>query len=591
MNIKRFLICFAVIFAAMMLRGTFSVSAAANNSTAENIAKSCKYTFSSNSSKKSKLIDGNLSTLYSCEKSGKQYIEIDLNGNTAQCLYIKWKKPCSSWLLSVDTGDGFGEPVQCGQYNLVQEYAELPEGAVKVRIATNDASKYPIEILDLYIYGSGRLPGSVHKWQPTPSTAELMVVSTHQDDELLFFGGTIPYYSCESGLDTVVVYMAYDNGLRLHEALEGLWVCGHRQNPVFLCYPDEYCTSVSGAKRYWNEDAVSQNLTELIATYKPQVIVTHDENGEYGHGQHMLTVKCVKNAIGNAADSEYMSEMLPSLDTYSVPKCYLHLYGKNKVVMQWDKLSVGEKSSLETAQKAFKQHTSQWSTGFRVRMSGNNNCSKFGLYHTTVGNDTKCNDFFENITPRIVNIPIPDSAVTADFSKSPEIKRLYIYTNPVSGERREVRYGTVSDSDGWYIADETGAIVLPISRLAIFSDRSVDGILSYETLSASDISPLIYRYKAQPDAVAVLVRFGEWNGVCGWFEVDEKGDVLNENPTVILKKYPVVTPTSIEISSSDVSVSEYYGKILPIVILLCVVTAVTSTTILAAKHRRKTMRS
>lgn len=587
MNIKRLIVCITVLLVAVVLGCTSNVAAAESESTAENIAKKCKYTFSSNSSKKSKLIDGDLSTLYFCEKSGKQYIEIDLNGNPAQCLYIKWKKPCSCWQLSVDTGDGFGDAEMRGKYSLVQEYAELPEGTVRVRISTEDAATAPLEILDLYIYGNGKLPGSVHKWQPTPGTAELMVVSTHQDDELLFFGGTIPYYSGELGLDTLVVYMAYDNGLRLHEALEGLWLCGHRQNPVFLCYPDKYCTSLDGAKRYWNEDNVSKSLTRLIAQYRPQVIVTHDENGEYGHGQHMLTVKCVKNAIKNAADSDYMSASFPSLDTYSVPKCYLHLYGKSKVVMPWDKLNLGGKSSLEAAQKAFKQHTSQWSTGFRVRMSGRNNCSKFGLYHTTVGKDTKCNDFFENITLRITDIPVPESAVTADFSKSEEIEKLYIYTNPVNGECQPVRYGTVSGSDGWYLADETGAVALPVSRLTVFSDRIAEGITFYETLSASDISALIYSYRETPDAYASLVRYGEWNGVCGWFEVDESGNVLNDSPMEIRKNYPVETPASPEASSSDITVSKYDGDILLFVILGVAVIIAVLTAIFAVSRRKR----
>lgn len=580
MNAKRIILSLFICILAF-LSFSLGVSAAESDKTAENIEKKCTYTFSSNESKKKKLIDNDLDSLYYCERSGSQYIEVDFNNQHVQGIYIKWRKPCYDWDLHIDTGNGYEAPIPMGQYGYVQEYIELDSNVKRIKLSTDDASVYPLEILDFFVYdNSGALPSSVHKWNPTPSIAELMVVSTHQDDELLFFGGTIPYYSNELGLDTVVIYMAYDTGMRLHEALEGLWVCGYKQTPIFICLPDKYCMELKKAERYWDRKETTKELTEYLLKYKPQVIVTHDEEGEYGHGQHILTVECIKDAIINAADSAYVSENFPTEETYNVPKCYLHLYKKNKVVIPWDKLTISSKngkSSLSVAQSAFKQHTSQWSTGFRVRMEGANNCSKFGLYHTTVGKDTLCNDFFENITLRLYDLEVPDEKLTSEFSSVPNFKKLYIYTDPITSDTQYLRYGIVSDSDGWYCADETGAPIIPAVSFEYFADMSCTDISTYETVSVSDISPLLFAYKSEPSAKIKYARYGTYNSNIGWFIVDESGQPISKEPIELLKTFPV--PSSSDVNQDSVqstpskSISDnlnYYIGILIILVLFVI---------------------
>ena len=41
---------------------------------------------------------------------------------------------------------------------------------------------------------------------------------------------------------------------------------------------------------------------ERIRRFRPEVILTHDLNGEYGHNQHKVTARTMQAAIEAAAD-------------------------------------------------------------------------------------------------------------------------------------------------------------------------------------------------------------------------------------------------------------------------------------------------
>ena len=504
-RVKKIVICLILLCAALV--GGTAVNA--QEQAAENIASKCSFSATSKKNRLSRLSDKGLAAAFEFSDAGEQHVIIDLAGNRAQGVYIKWNKPCKNWLLSIDRGDGFEEAQKRGENGFVQEYIPLPDGTQRIKLETPDAEKYPFGILETEIYGEGALPASVHLWNRTPTNAELLVVSAHQDDELIFFGGTIPYYVMEKKYDTCVVYMAYENGNRLQEALEGLWVCGLRNHPVFLCYKDRYCDTLKSAKKKWDETQVTQVLTDIVLEKKPQVIVSHDENGEYGHGQHMMTTYCLEKAIDAAA-----------AQGYSVPKCYLHMYSKNKVEMVWRNMPIacmnGE-SALSIAQDGLMKHRSQTKNGYRVRDYTRTSCNLFGLYRSDVGADEAKNDFFEHIALRIADKTPPENP---NVSKVPGFSRLYQYTDAATGEGTLVRYGTVSGSDGWFMADATGALMLPKQEVCCFVDVTPTDL--GETIVKS-AAPLIYEYRPESDSEPVLLRFSS----DGWHRT-ENGKATGE---------------------------------------------------------------
>jgi len=56
-----------------------------------------------------------------------------------------------------------------------------------------------------------------HTWKPRPEKIQLMVVNCHADDEGIFFGGLIPYYTQVREIPTINICMATANSSSTRE--------------------------------------------------------------------------------------------------------------------------------------------------------------------------------------------------------------------------------------------------------------------------------------------------------------------------------------------------------------------------------------
>ena len=228
-----------------------------------------------------------------------------------------------------------------------------------------------------------------------------MLFCTHQDDDLLFFGGMIPYYN-DIGKTVAVTYLTDCGRHRYMEALDGLWITGLKYHPVFLGWPngvDERIISLTSALGYW-QDMVGDPVLELVRLlrkYRPEVVASHDFDGEYWHGQHELTARLVAEAVTLAADPAYDPD--GGDPPWEVKKTYFHLYTENRIFMDWNRPLEGETfwTPMMLAKEAYDQHRSQTDL-FTMEYDGvkyDNTC--FGLYATAVGEDEAKNDLFEHI--------------------------------------------------------------------------------------------------------------------------------------------------------------------------------------------------
>ncbi len=258
-----------------------------------------------------------------------------------------------------------------------------------------------INLSEIRVFGSGEIPSSVHRWEKYVDKADLLLVATHSDDDQLFFAGLLPYYAGEKGYSVQVAYFIDHNKnvIRRHELLSGLWTSGVTSYPVISSFPDEYSESGAEALNNLKKYGIEENdLIEwqsgLIERFKPLVVVGHDLNGEYGHGQHILNAETLIKGIENAAD------------THTVQKLYLHLYNENKITMNYDipLEKFGGQTAFEVAKQGFSHHKTQHQYWFYDWLNESEKASdikkyspcEFGLYKTAVGYDTG-NDMFENI--------------------------------------------------------------------------------------------------------------------------------------------------------------------------------------------------
>ena len=273
-----------------------------------------------------------------------------------------------------------------------------------------------VSLTELYAFTDAP-PSWVQVWEAPCEKADLCLMTTHADDEQLFFAGILPTYAGERDYEVQVIYFTdhINEPIRRHELLRGLWTVGVTHYPVIAPFADLYSKSEAVAENqqkargYSREDIVGFQV-EMLRRFKPLVVVGHDPLGEYGHGQHILNSATLQEAVRISADPEAYHESAEQYGLHDVPKTYLHLYEENPIVLNWDVPleKFGGKTAFQITQEGFLCHDSQQYTWFRTWLNGNrgeitradqiatHSPCKYGLFRSLVGEDVEKNDFFEN---------------------------------------------------------------------------------------------------------------------------------------------------------------------------------------------------
>lgn len=364
-------------------------------------------TYKINDTIASKLKDNNENSYLSISKGSTISItsEEDIYG-----IYIIYELSSQTGNININNKN-----INIGVNNFLHEYIDLKENKSKELTITYDND---VKIGEIYVIGEGEIPEYVEIWETPCEKADVLLFSTHSDDEQLFFLGLLPTYVAR-GAYTQVVYFTnhFDNPKRLHEQLHGLYTVGIRNYPIIGIVPDAYSESLNGAlnnlkkANLTEEDALNFEV-ENIRRFKPQVVVGHDEKGEYSHGQHILNTYILEQAIEKANDSAFHPESYNKYGNWNVPKTYLHLYKENQITMNYDiPLDYfNGKTAYEVSKEGYSKHNSQQWTWFTGWINGKNNeytkatdiktysPLEFGLYRSLVGEDVNKNDMLENIT-------------------------------------------------------------------------------------------------------------------------------------------------------------------------------------------------
>lgn len=175
----------------------------------------------------------------------------------------------------------------------------------------------------------------------------LLLVHAHPDDESINNGATMARYAADDARVTLVTctlgeegevippdlaHLAPDRDDRLgpHRigelaaAMKELGVTDHR----FLGGPGRFRDSgMMGlpqnhrAEAFWNTDVdeAAPYLVEIIRSVRPQVLVTYDPNGGYGHPDHIQAHRVAMRAAELAADPAFRPDLG---EAYSIAKIY-----------------------------------------------------------------------------------------------------------------------------------------------------------------------------------------------------------------------------------------------------------------------------
>ena len=368
--------------------------------------------------------DGSESSYYTFAPGGTLTITA---GGAIAGLSVKFEKKSAAWHVSANE-----TTIDFGQNGFLHDYADISALGASSVVLTFDAY---VSVSEIRIFGAGDLPDDVQVWEPEYEKADIALFSTHNDDEHLFFLGLIPD-AVARGKKIQVVYFCHHNGepIRLHETLNALWEVGLRHYPAMGRFPDQYSETYQWAMNNFNSagvyyDNIVAYQVEMLRRFRPDVVVGHDVNGEYGHGQHRVNADTLIKALGLSGDPAQYPQSAELYGTWDVPKTYLHLWSENPLVMNYDTPLdyFGGRTAYQVSMAGYAKHNSQQYTWFTRWAKGNSwapftqatqistySPLKYGLYRTTVGLDTGINDMFEHIAELYSKgDPDHDGAVTA----------------------------------------------------------------------------------------------------------------------------------------------------------------------------------
>lgn len=369
---------------------------------ANDITEDCKFKVCSSGRKYTLMTDKKYTSYWESNKIKTPWIAITApEGKPIAGLYVCFGNMPESWEIQTsDDGKDWFTAVP-GDTRFLHAYVALPQPAQHVRLAVTSEKKTALRINDLFVLSEGDFPDWVQVWQPTEEKADILFLSTHPDDELIFFGGAIPTYAVEQQRKVVVAYFTRSNTTRSSELLNGLWHMGVRTYPVIGNFKDSYAKNLKAAyKSAGGKGKVNEWIVGLYRQYKPEVVVTQDTNGEYGHKQHMMIADAAQNCIALAANEDEFTASTIAYGTWQVKKLYLHLYPENQITFDWTVplKSMNGATGIELAEEAYTLHKTQASSGMSVTETGTKYDNRvFGLAFTTVGEDVRKDDFLENI--------------------------------------------------------------------------------------------------------------------------------------------------------------------------------------------------
>ena len=359
---------------------------------AQDITDACTFGKKSRQTDFAPMLDDNYATYYTM--NNRRVIEIHAEEDVSG-VYLQLFRYAAQLEVSALVGEAWVPAgTMDGQY--LTEFIPVPDGTRQIRVTNNTRSR--VYVAEITVLGAGEKPARIPQWE-APGKADLLLVSTHPDDELLWFGGLLPTYAGEKDLAVQVAYLVPSMGYRRLELLDSLWHCGVETYPIFLEMPDKRASNLREQYKQWNKNTLMKKVVGLIRRVQPEVIVTQDERGEYGHGAHRACADACKLAITAAADSAKYRDSVKEYGVWQAKKLYLHLYKENQIRLDWrvPLAAFDGQDGFTIATQALQFHVSQVKNGWEMEEGGQYDNALFGLYFTTVGEDAEANDLMENI--------------------------------------------------------------------------------------------------------------------------------------------------------------------------------------------------
>ncbi|MCP4376439.1 MAG: PEP-CTERM sorting domain-containing protein [bacterium] len=323
-------------------------------------------------------------------------------------------------------------------------------------------------------------------WQPTPDKIDVLITHAHPDDEGYFLGAVLPYVTQVAQRSAVLLDMvssrpnnSTEETTRENELRNAAAQYGFVYEPIFARFRDHYDMSPYGLDQAWDawDGDVTNGVADLnnnnipdgreagalfvarqIRMLRPDVVATHDIEGEYGHTGHQATSLSVIDAWSLAADP---TVDIDGLSAWQAQKLYIHQSEANglgtagytfenflfhdytnDVSIDTDGDGTLDATPIEIGDLGLQKHVSEGAGNAKVSTvyrSGDSyeghHAEWWGLYASTVGPDTVVDpfnvagydytgwargDFFENV---VVSTPEPGTLTLLLLATSAMVRR------------------------------------------------------------------------------------------------------------------------------------------------------------------------
>lgn len=296
-------------------------------------------------------------------------------------LYLVWYSAPGSYSISGLSGD-----ITTG---FLQQYVKLDSPVSDLTLTYNGGMDF---LCDIRIFDKGSAPADLPVWQLPSEDCDVLFFPTHADDDCLFMGPMIAE-SINKGLDVQVSFMCMHplEPIRELERLQGLWRMGVTHYPTFGGFEDVRTYNKGDAESKFPPSQVLAWQVETIRRFKPEILVGHDLQGEYGNFVHQINADNLMRAFDQAGDGSACPDSAAAWGTWAPQKLYVHLYPENRFDIPLDTPleAYGGKTAFEVSEAGFSAHISQVQWGYAMVRdpASNQYCAAFGLAKTTVGND------------------------------------------------------------------------------------------------------------------------------------------------------------------------------------------------------------
>lgn len=249
--------------------------------------------------------------------------------------------------------------------------------------------------------------------------ADMLVVLSHPGDEVTFFSGLLELYAAEKGYNCRVVYLSSGSEEQRTAAEQNLRMVGVRARPEFWDFPGSYFETEKAAKRRTREKELRGKIAAAVRRLKPVVVVTHGEDGEYGHGMHILCSRLTKLALKDAERDQQKYHVSEDEQGWKVQRLFLHDSLGDCVV------TLDQNAPLH----AFMEHSalyvdrllydaSQKDKTFFVNINGEAYTkASFRLAAQAEGLEDPETDLFEGIPESMLNVPAGAAEPSAKLKK------------------------------------------------------------------------------------------------------------------------------------------------------------------------------